>query len=99
MVNEGTASAAEIVAGALQDRDRATLIGQPTFGKGSVQLVFDLSDGSSVHVTSARWLTPEGRQLDVEGLQPDILVEVTTEAIESGLDEVLAAAIDYLQEA
>ena len=98
LVNEASASAAEIVAGALQDRDRAILIGQPTYGKGSVQLVFDLSDGSSVHVTSARWLTPDRRQLDVEGLQPDISVELTTEAVESGIDEVLGAAIDYFQE-
>jgi carboxyl-terminal processing protease len=97
LVDDGTASAAEIVAGALQDRERATLIGLPTFGKGSVQLVFDLSDGSSVHVTSARWLTPNRKQLDQEGLQPDILVEITQEAIDSGIDEILERAITFLE--
>ncbi len=98
LVDEGTASAAEIVAGALQDRERATLIGSPTFGKGSVQLVFDLSDGSSVHVTSARWLTPNRKQLDQQGLQPDIVVELTQEAIDSGVDEILERAITFLQQ-
>ncbi|RMG93630.1 MAG: S41 family peptidase [Chloroflexi bacterium] len=99
LVDGGTASAAEIVAGALQDRERAVLVGNGrTFGKGSVQLVYDLSDGSSVHVTSARWLTPDHHQIDQQGLEPDILVEVTQEAIENGRDEVLEAAVSYLQQ-
>lgn len=97
LVNGGTASASEILAGALHDRERAALIGQRTFGKGSVQLVFDLSDGSSVHVTSARWYTPDRHQLDQQGLEPDIAVEVTQEAIDNGRDEILNRAIDYLQ--
>jgi carboxyl-terminal processing protease len=98
LVDGGTASAAEIVAGALKDRQRAQLVGnEPTFGKGSVQLVFDLSDGSSVHVTSARWLTPNGTQLDGQGLKPDILVEITQEALDNGRDEVLDRAIDLLR--
>ncbi|MBE2220197.1 MAG: S41 family peptidase [Anaerolineae bacterium] len=98
LINGGTASASEIVAGAMQDRDRATLIGDhQSFGKGSVQLVYDLSDGSSVHVTSARWFTPNRNQIDQQGLQPDILVEVTQEAIENGRDEVLNRAIEFLQ--
>lgn len=97
LIDSGTASAAEIVAGALQDRARAQLVGnEPTFGKGSVQLVFDLSDGSSVHVTSARWLTPNGTQLDGEGIKPDITVEVTQEALDNGRDEVLDHAIELL---
>lgn len=99
LTDEATASAAEIVAGALQDRDRATLIGNPTFGKGSVQIVYELSDGSSIHVTSARWLTPNRHQLDQQGLQPDFLVEVTDEALLAGRDEVLEAAINYFHEA
>jgi carboxyl-terminal processing protease len=99
LVDGGTASASEIVAGALQDRARATLIGNSrTFGKGSVQLVFDLTDGSSVHVTSARWFTPNRNQIDQHGLEPDILVEVTQQAIDDGLDPVLDRAIQFLQE-
>jgi carboxyl-terminal processing protease len=99
LVDGGTASAAEIVAGALQDRGRATLIGSSrTFGKGSVQLVFDLSDGSSVHVTSAKWFTPNRNQIDQHGLEPNILVEITQEDIDSGRDPVLANAIQFFQE-
>jgi carboxyl-terminal processing protease len=99
LVDGGSASASEIVAGALQDRERALLVGnENTFGKGSVQLVFDLNDGSSVHVTSARWFTPERTPLDGEGLEPDILVELTQEALDNGRDEVLNRAILLLQE-
>lgn len=97
LVDGGTASASEIVAGALSDRGRATLVGSKTFGKGSVQLVYDLSDGSSVHVTSARWYTPERRELDQQGLEPDIVVELTQEAIDAGHDEVLQEAVRFLQ--
>ena len=73
LVNENTASAAEIVAGALQDHDRAPLIGERTYGKGSVQLIYDLSDGSSLHVTSAVWLTPNRTRIGGQGLTPDVL--------------------------
>lgn len=97
LVDEGTASAAEIVAGALQDRGRAILIGRRTFGKGSVQLVYDLSDGSSVHITSARWFTPDRHQIDQVGLLPDIVVETTPEAVADGRDQVLEQAVEYLQ--
>jgi carboxyl-terminal processing protease len=98
LVDEATASAAEIVAGALQDRERAILIGRTTFGKGAVQLVYDLSDGSSVHVTSARWLTPDRHQIDQQGLTPEIVVEATEDALAAGRDEILESAIDYFSE-
>ena len=99
LVDGGTASASEIVAGALKDRGRAILIGSGrTFGKGSVQMVFDLSDGSSVHVTSARWLTPNHHQIDQSGLEPNIEVMVTQEDSDNGRDPVLDRAIIYLQE-
>jgi carboxyl-terminal processing protease len=93
LVNHGTASAAEIVAGALLDRGRAPLIGQTTFGKGSVQLVFELSDKSSLHVTAYLWYTPARRALDQVGLPPTLPVEPAGD----GADAELARAIEYLQ--
>lgn len=74
LVNGGTASASELVAGALRDNDRGLLIGQQTFGKGTVQQIFALSDRSAVHITSAEWLTPDRHQLAENGLEPDIVM-------------------------
>lgn len=88
LVDGATASAAEIVAGALQDRSRASLVGEKTFGKGSVQLVHDLSDGSSIHVTIAHWLTPNGHEINGVGLTPDLEV-----AHEDGRDAPLEEAV------
>jgi len=96
LVDEGTASASEIMAGALRDHDRATLIGQKTYGKGSVQQVFDLSDGSSVHITAAKWLTPERRQIDGQGLTPDVEVAISEQDRTEGRDPQLDRAIEYL---
>jgi carboxyl-terminal processing protease len=96
LIDGETASSSEILAGALQDRGRALLVGSRTFGKGSVQLVYDLSDGSSVHVTASRWYTPNRHEIDEHGLAPDIPVEVTQEAIDRGQDLALEAAVDYL---
>lgn len=92
LVNGNTASAAEILAGALLDRDRAPLIGQKTFGKGSVQYVFPLSDGSSVHITANLWLTPTRRTLDRVGLPPTIVIEPGAD----GNDPELNRAVQYL---
>jgi carboxyl-terminal processing protease len=72
LVNNGTASAAELVAGAIRDRNRGILIGQTTYGKGTVQQIFRLSDNSSLHITAAEWLTPNLQHLDGEGLVPMI---------------------------
>lgn len=74
LVNEGSASAAEVVAGALADRGRARLFGRRTYGKGSVQTMWDLSDGSGLKLTIARYLTPSGRAIDGSGLEPDVTV-------------------------
>jgi carboxyl-terminal processing protease len=93
LVDGGSASAAEILAGALRDRKRAPLIGQKTFGKGSVQLIFELEDKSSLHVTNARWYTPTRTELDKQGLEPDIAIEPGT----VDTDTVLQSAIEFLQ--
>ena len=97
LVNGGTASASEIVAGAIQDAGRGVLIGEQTLGKGSVQLSHYLSDSSELRVTIARWFTPNGRAIHEEGLAPDIQVDMTEEDIEAGRDPQLQRAIEYLQ--
>ena len=94
LVDGGTASAAEIVAGALQDRGRAPLVGEKTFGKGSVQHVHRLSDNSAV--TFARWFTPDGQQIDGLGLTPDIVIELKSQPSAEGKDPILDAGIALL---
>lgn len=96
LVNGGTASASEIVAGAIQDWQRGKLVGDQTFGKGSVQNVMPLSDGSSLHVTVAQWLTPHRRQITGKGLTPDVMVGRTPDDVAAGRDPQLAAAIAEL---
>jgi carboxyl-terminal processing protease len=93
LVNHGTASAAEIVAGAVQDKRRGALIGDQTYGKGSVQNILPLSDGSSLHVTVAEWLTPNRRQISGQGLTPDIVIARTLEDTQAGRDTQLDRAI------
>lgn len=94
LVNNGTASASEIVAGAIQANGRGILIGQQSFGKGSIQRIFTLSDNSSIHVSTALWLTPTGQTLDGQGLIPDI----TMIPDENGRDVELGEAIRYLRQ-
>lgn len=96
LVNSGSASASEIVAGALQDRGRAKLIGETTYGKGSVQLPHQLSDGSELRVTIAHWFTPNDGQIDGKGLTPDIVVPMTQDDAKAGRDPQLDRAAQYL---
>ncbi len=95
LVDSGTASASEIVAGALQDYGRAVLIGTKTFGKGSVQRPNDFPDGAQLRVTIAKWFTPKGRSIHGDGLEPDIKAEYP-EDTPRGEDPQLNRAIEYL---
>lgn len=97
LVNGNTASASEIVAGAIQDHGRGMLVGDKTFGKGSVQNVIPLSDGSSLHVTVAQWLTPKGRQISGQGLMPDVVIALGGDDANAGRDPQLDRAIAAFQ--
>ena len=97
LVNEGSASASEIVAGAIQDAGRGPLVGTKTFGKGSVQLPQTLSDGSMLRVTIAHWFTPKGRGIHGTGLEPDIPIELSEQDRSAGRDPQLDRAVEYLR--
>jgi carboxyl-terminal processing protease len=98
LVNEGTASASEIVAGAIQDYGRGALVGVTTYGKGSVQRWEELSgENGAVRITIARWLTPKERQIHEIGLKPDEEIELTEEDFRAGLDPQLERAIELLK--
>jgi carboxyl-terminal processing protease len=97
LINEGSASASEIVAGALRDNGAATLIGQQSFGKGSVQSLERLPGGATLKVTIARWFTPNNQNIDKEGISPDKEVELPAEDIEADRDPQLDAALEQLR--
>jgi carboxyl-terminal processing protease len=96
LVDQNTASAAEIVAGTLRDYDRALAIGEPTVGKGSVQRIFDFSDGASLRATVAEWFTPSKGRIQDEGVRPDVLLTATDGRSALGGDPFIAAAVTHL---
>jgi carboxyl-terminal processing protease len=98
LVNEGSASASEILAGAIQDHGRGILIGTQTFGKGTVQAVEKFQDGSSIRMTIAKWFTPAGHDVNEVGIEPDIIVKLTEEDLENEYDAQKEAAAKYLRE-
>lgn len=97
LVDGGTASASEIVAGALQDHGVAKLVGEKTFGKGSVQQPINLADGALLKVTIARWYTPNGKNINKEGITPDVIASLTQQDIDSGIDPQIDAAKNMLK--
>ncbi len=97
LVDGGSASASEIIAGALQDYGLATIVGTQTFGKGSVQSLSDFSDGSSLKITVAKWLTPKGNYITEIGITPDKIIEYTFEDFENNTDSQLEAAIKIIK--
>ena len=96
LINEGSASASEILAGALQDHGRATVVGKTSFGKGTIQEIYNLPGGSSLRVTTARWLTPNGTDLGKEGITPDIDIDRTVENAKAGIDPQFDAALEWI---
>ena len=97
LVNEGSASASEVLAGALQDQGRAPIIGTQTFGKGVVNVPIQFKDGSGVFITTARWFTPKGRTIGDISITPDIEVARTADDIAEGRDAQLDEALDVLE--
>ena len=104
LVNENSASASEILSGAMQDNKRATIVGATTFGKGIIQTVYALSDGAAVKVTTAEYLSPDKNKIHKVGVKPDVEVELGSDdisiiySLDMSLDPQLAEANKILQE-
>jgi carboxyl-terminal processing protease len=96
LVDGGSASASEILAGALSENKVAKLVGNKTFGKGSVQELVDITDNTSLKVTIAKWLTPNGNSISLRGITPDYIVEVKTEDIKNQKDRQMEKAVELL---
>jgi carboxyl-terminal processing protease len=96
LIDEGSASASEILAAALSERAGAKLVGEKSFGKGTVQDAVDFDDGSGLHLSVAKWLTPKGEWVHDKGIEPDFKVELTDEDINAGRDPQLDKALDLL---
>ena len=94
IVDNRSASGAELIAAALQQNHRAIVVGETTFGKGTVQSIYELRDGSSIHITTAQWLTPSGAMLDGTGITPDVPVDMTI----PGDDPAIITALHLLLE-
>ena len=96
LINQGSASASEILAGALNEHGVAKTVGMRTFGKGSVQELIDITDDTSIKVTVAKWLTPSGKSISEGGVTPDVEVDYTAKDFEEGSDPQLAKAVEIL---
>lgn len=94
LINEGSASASEIVALALKEQRKAVLVGQPSFGKGTIQDAHPLENGAGIHITVAKWLSPNGVWLDEKGIDPDVKIEITDEDTTEGKDPQLEKALE-----
>lgn len=98
LINEGSASASEILAGALRDHRKIPLVGTKSFGKGTVQQLYSLRDDSQLKITVAKWLVPSGEAIEENGLEPDVKVKITEEDVKAKKDPQLDKALEVLQE-
>ena len=98
LINQASASAAEIVAGTLQDFGRAIVVGQKSYGKGTIQDVIPFRDGSTLRITIAKWLTGKGQDINENGISPDFMVEISEEDVNNSFDSQLEKARELLTE-